>query len=413
MYKHSLCTLLLSLLRYRLVLCCAFRDRTTNTQVMILCCASDRGERKAGLTTNTKVHKNLEQNHEVNKSQQNHNMLGVKDLERTQIEMRKNDPLDLEEESTTSIERGIETDQKCQDALENHKYITRLDVDTFTPERRVPQAMSEYSNNSHRSLSPDANRNTPERSVSEATSTDCSDSREPLATRLSMVFQAPEAEIVTSQEPKHSGLKDDEKKGDQSADSQHYYAQKRNHQKHNDQKYNDMQKNSDRRNNDQIDNELKNTVKVDRTDSNALVCPNGHKLNSHISDYDWVCDRCHNRYARGTTVLTCDTYENDPCDYDACQKCCHGIEPYGESPPHLRCPNGHALSAHMSEYEWQCNRCKRRQRIGTLVHTCQPDDNDPCDYDVCDSCCMAEPSKYDYPSLTPHSQDENGHYYEF
>lgn len=65
----------------------------------------------------------------------------------------------------------------------------------------------------------------------------------------------------------------------------------------------------------------------------------------------------------------------------------------------LFCPKRHALEAHSSKYEWICNRCHAHQALGTLVYTCHHGNpgTDPCDYDVCETCCKPAPPPGDPP----------------
>ena len=168
-----------------------------------------------------------------------------------------------------------------------------------------------------------------------------------------------------------------------------------------------------------------------------LLCPQKHALEAHSSKYEWICNRCHAHQALGTLVYTChhDNPGTDPCDYDVCEACCKSVPPtappppqqpppeegdpafHEEGPPHLRCPNRHSLHKQISLYEWNCNRCKSVQKVPenvkSFVYTCWlgAGHEDPCDYHVCEDCCMGNPSEYDHPALTPSSHDEDGHYY--
>ena len=183
----------------------------------------------------------------------------------------------------------------------------------------------------------------------------------------------------------------------------------------------------------------------DREETHFLLCPNGHKLNAHASSYEWMCDKCYTQQAQGTLVHTChhaaDETHPDPCDYDVCDTCYRNSStpkktaptigdnkvdaeeipltpktptrmPLEEGPPHLMCPKGHQLHKHISDYEWNCNRCNSLQIIGAVVYTCEVVGGaDACDYDVCSECCMDVPAAYDHPTLSPHSVDKHAHYY--
>ena len=58
------------------------------------------------------------------------------------------------------------------------------------------------------------------------------------------------------------------------------------------------------------------------------------------------------------------------------------VELLQNSPPHLRCPNGHVCICTVEEHSWSCDRCGTFYEANMPTHMCAP-----CDYDVCDDCC--------------------------